>query len=188
MTKEAPPPDYSKYPADTPGEDGLAQISRLAEALGTAEFEVEQAQEKLKKAQDTMRDLAERQLPEAMEEVGVEEFTTTTGLKVKIKEALRASMGGNAEAKAKALTWLRDNGHEAIIKLGVVVPFGRGDEARGQAHALFSELKKQGHPAEFKQDVHAQTLGALVRELMEDGVDVPEDTLHVYRQRTAKVS
>lgn len=186
MTEEAIP-DYSDFVDGPDDTDKLGQLSSLAEQLNEADHTVEQAQEALKAAQAAQRDLSERQIPELMESVGMEEFSTTNGLKIKVKEAIRASAGRDGE-KVKTINWLIDNGHEAIIKLSVGVAFGRGEEQRNAAKELAEKLQGEGIPATMTQDVNAQTLSALVRELLQEGIEVPEDTLHVYRQRTAKIT
>ena len=43
-------------------------------------------------AREELRDIAERQVPELMDQIGIGEFKTTTGLKIKIDETIRASI------------------------------------------------------------------------------------------------
>lgn len=179
--------DYTGFEDDTPEGDGeLAQLSRLAEEQRLAEQEVEEAQRQLKVKQDRLNDIAERLIPELMEQVGLNKVTTRGGLEVLVQEAIRASMGKGAEKEA-ATDWLEQNGHEAIIKLQVVTQFGRGDEERERAHRAVALLREAGYAASFERQVHPQTLAALIRELLEQGADVPEDMFHVHRQRRAKV-
>ena len=62
---------------------------------------------------------------------------------------------------------------------------GKGEtEVAAQAMAALIEA---GLEPEAKYAVHPQTLGAWVREMLEEGEDIPIDILGVFRQRTAKV-
>lgn len=179
--------DYSGF--DTPTVDTsteLGRLSALAEEARQAEEAVEAAQRELKRLQGVHQGLVEQQIPEIMERVGMQKFTTMNGLNIDLKEIIRASLGSGPE-KDRNLDWLEANGHEAIVKMSVVVPFGRGDEERAQAKELADRLKKEGANASFERKVEPSTLGALIRELLEEGRPVPEESFHVFRQRVAKI-
>lgn len=180
--------DYSGF-GETPKSEGeLGQLSALAEQARQAEYAVEAAQRELKRLQGIHQGLVEQQIPALMEQVGMEKFSTSSGLNIEIKEAIRASLGSGSE-KDRNLDWLEAQGHEAIIKLAVAVPFGRGDGEREQAKALAALLRTDlGYPqAVFERKVEPSTLGALIRELLEEGRPVPEEQFHVFRQRVAKI-
>lgn len=179
--------DYSGYVDEEVSDGELGQLSNLAELARQAEYEVEEAQRTLKTKQDAHRDLVEHKIPELMDKVGMEKFSTKGGLNIAIKEAIRASMG-SGEEKERNIKWLEDNGHEAIVKMTVSTPFGRGIENREKAKALADELNNRGFEASFERKVEPSTLSSLVRELLEGGMPVPEESLHVHRQRTAKIT
>lgn len=85
-----------------------------------------------------------------------------------------------------ALRWLVDHGHGGIIKNNVTVALDRGADER--ADALVVELRAKGFEVEAKKDVHAQTLGALVRELMAEGKVVPTALFNLFDMKLAKLS
>lgn len=179
--------DYGDYVQKPTGEGELAQLSSLAEQLRMAEVVREEAQAALKKAQAVEADLAERQIPALMESIGMETFKTSGGLNVSVREVIRASLG-TGKAKEDATDWLEANGHGAIIKLGVEVPFGRAERDREAAKALVAELHGKGvTQAAFFRKVEPSTLAALVRELLGEGRPVPEDKFNIHRQRIAKL-
>lgn len=188
MTEQSEPVyDYTGF--DTPTVDTsteLGRLSALAEEARTAEEQVEEAQRELKRRQGVLQGLVEQQIPEIMERVGMQKFSTTNGLNIELKEIIRASLGSGPE-KERNLDWLESHGHEAIIKMAVTVPFGRGEEERAAAKALADRLKSESLPAAFERKVEPQTLGALVRELLEEGRPIPEESFHVFRQRVAKI-
>lgn len=179
--------DYTGF-EDAPQSDGdLAALSNLAEQQRHWQDEVERMQRDLKKAQDQLKDIAEHKLPELMDKVGMEKFSTRNGLNIVIKEAIRASMG-QGPVKERNLDWLEQNGHEVVIKMGVEVPFGKGDDEREAARALAADLRGRGLPATFARKVEPSTLSSLIRELLEEGRAVPEEQFGVFRQRTAKIT
>lgn len=179
--------DYSGFETDSiDTSSDLGMLSALAEEARQAEEKVAEVQRELKRLQGIHQGLVEQQIPEIMERVGMMKFTTSRGLNIDLKEIIRASLGSGAEKDAN-LDWLEREGHEAIIKLQVSVPFGRGDDEREKARALAAELQARGIDAAFDRKVEPQTLGALIRELLEDGRPVPEESFHVFRQRVAKI-
>lgn len=179
--------DYGGY-AETKTTDGeLGRLSEMAENARRLEHEVEEAQRVLKKLQDEHRVVVEQQIPELMDSIGMEKFSTKTGLNIAVREAIRASLGSGAE-KERNIAWLEQNGHEAIVKMSVIVPFGRGDAQRAEAKALADRLRAEALDASFERKVEPSTLSSLIRELLEDGQPVPEEAFHVHRQRTAKIS
>lgn len=179
--------DYSGFGEETKSEGELGQLSDLAEQARAAEYEVEEAQRALKALQDRHRNLVEQQIPELMDRIGMEKFSTTGGLNIAVRESIRASMGSGAE-KEQNFGWLERNGHEAIIKLAVTIPFGRGEEQRDTAKRLATTLKGQGFDADFDRKVEPSTLSSLMRELLEEGQPVPEESFHIHRQRVAKIT
>lgn len=160
----------------------LSQLSALAERQAAAQAKVADLEAQLNKAREELRDIAERQVPELMDRIGIDEFKTTTGLKIKIDETIRASI---PKAKAPlALAWLKNNGHGSLIKRVVSVTFGRGEEEK--ADELCRRLA-----GEFEVDdnasVHPSTLAAFVREKLRNGEEIPLDLFGVHRQRVAKI-
>ena len=173
--------DYSDY-KQTPTGD-LAAVSKLAEDLREAQTQVEILMEALEVAQKRVTDIAEHQLPELMDAVGLETISTQSGLVVQLKNTVRASIP--AARREEAMRWLEDTGHGAMIKREVSVAFGRDQES--QAKELVREL---GDEYDVKTDcrVESSTLRAWVAEQLESGHEVPQDLFGVFQQRQAKVS
>ncbi len=94
-------------------------------------------------------------------------------------------MGRSDEEKDQALNWLEANGHGALIKRTVEVPFGRGSDQK--AIELKDSLREQGMKAVFERKVESATLRAFVSEKLEGGEEIPLDLFKVVRDRRAKV-
>lgn len=174
--------DYLDYvkPESTGGE--LSQLSLLAEAQAAAAAKVADLEAQLESARAELRDYAEHKVPELMDQIGIGEFKTTSGLKIKIQETIRASI--TKAAAVRAFAWLRENGHAAMIKRTISVALGKGEEEKAaKLHALLD--------GEFELDdaeaVHPSTLSAFVREKLREGEEVPIDLFGVHRQRVSKL-
>ncbi len=173
---------YLDYVQPTASGGELSQLTQLAERQAAASALVLDLEAQLNKAREDLRDIAEREVPELMDQIGIDEFKTTSGLKIKIDETIRASI---PKAKAHlAFAWLNANGHGAMIKRVVSVAFGRGEDDK--ADDLRGRLMDD-FEVDDKSSVHPSTLAAFVREKLSEGEEVPLDLLGVHRQRVAKV-
>lgn len=157
----------------------MERLTELARLQVAAESDVAQAEEWLKMAKEALRVINENALPELMDQMGMETFTTKDGIKVDVKETIRASI---PKAKApEAMGWLRANGHNHMIKRQISV-IANSDK---QGEEIVQLVK--GYEFTDNATVHPMTLGAFVREQMEAGADLPLDLLGVFRQRVSKV-
>lgn len=162
----------------------LAKLSELARAQLRAEQVVQEAEDRLAEAKSQLAAIAEVQVPDIMESLGMREFRTNEGLTIQLKDIIRASIP--KERAPQACAWLVANGHEALIKRSISVAFGRGENER--AEQLAKELHDRGLEAEDRSTVNPSTLSAFVREKLEGGADLPMELLGVYRSRESKVA
>ena len=168
---------------ETTNTDGLVRLSKLAENLFDAETEVERIHNDLDTADNVRRQLAETEIPELMQDLGMEKFTTKSGLTISAKETIRANL---AKVRLQAgLAWLRENGHGGLIKTAVSVPFSKGGD--DDAQLLVDRLNGEGISASYESKVHAGTLSAAVKTMLEEGEEVPFDLFKVLIQRVAKI-
>jgi len=184
--KRAPVFDYSEF-EEVPGEGEFEKLNALVLQMREAEREVAQRTTELKFAQEKVRNLQEVLLPTFMDRLGLEEAVTSSGLKVKIKTSIHASLPvRERERYERGLEWLRQNGQEGIIKHQLEVPLGKGQN--DLARELIQQLRKEhGLAAHDEVWVEPPTLGKLVRERIEEGKAIPEDLFGVTRLRKAEV-
>jgi hypothetical protein len=173
---------YADY-VDKPTDDKFARLGQLANAQRAAEQLVEQCQKSLKRAQDALRTISESELPELMDELGLQDFSTTDGLTIEVRENIRA--GISKERGPAAYAWLRSNGHSRLIKHSVTVEFSKDEDDK--AKALVERLAKDELQAEDRQAVHPSTLQAFVKQKLQAGEDLPLELFGVHRQRVAKI-
>lgn len=177
--------EYEDYITPAPeAAVSLAELQKLAELQAEAEAKVKRIEAELSAAQKVLSDLAERQVPELMDSIGIEEFTTRTGLKISIKEVIRASIPKANEVRAFA--WLRANGSGALIKRNIVASFGMGEDDQAD-HLLDIMQEEHIEGVSDKQSVHPSTLSSFVTKRLEAGEELPIELFGVHRQRFAQV-
>ena len=177
--------DYSEFTdvKASEGSNALAVLSMLAQEQLDAEAVVARCQAELTKAQEKLKDVSERRLPEMMEEIGMADFRTITGLRVVLDQNIRASVPKNFREQAWA--WMRANGNAALIKRKVIVEFGKGEDDKAQK--LAEALIKDYDLVTDESGVHPSTLAAFVRDQLAKGKDVPLDVFGVFKQRVSKI-
>lgn len=178
-------PDYSEF-REGPGDNLLAQISETALQQKAAEAEVARLEDELKAANNKLRDIVERRMPELMDQAEMTMITTRDGIIVKIEERIRGSIPKNREGEA--FKWLEDHEHDGLIKRQFTIEFGKDEEA--WARKFEADLRKRKKPVNVKRkdSVHPSTLASFITERLQAGDDVPLETFGVFRQRSSKIS
>jgi hypothetical protein len=166
-----------------PAAIGLGKISILAEEYTDLDDRIKDVEAHLKILKEQARDIAEKQLPDAMAEVGMAKFTLTDGSEVTVKPYYSAKISD--EKREECFTWLHDHGHEALIKDEVVLTFNRGEHEK--AEEFKAQLEEQGLEYSGKMGVHPQTLTAFVKEQVESGAEFPLELFNVYIGQIAKI-
>ncbi len=175
--------EASDLRAALPSDDKLSSINALVLRAEELDAQLRELEEKRKQLDDEHRRLVERDIPDAMREVGLSLVRLTDGSEVSLKDDVYASI---PEAKLKyALRWLRQGGFGDLIKNEVRVLFGSGEDVEAQQVADF--LLTSGRDFARKETVHPQTLRAFAREQLARGVILPEEGFAVHTVTQAKV-
>lgn len=165
-----------------PTDDQLKEITALAQRQVAAERSVTSSQGSLDEAKRNLRRINENLLPDAMAEIGMNEFKLTNGTEIAIKEAIRASI---SEAnRLPAHQWLNENGHGAIIRRSITITFSPGEESLHDAVTEF--LDEKDIEFDGRNAINHNTLTAWVRNQLREGNKVPDEIAH-YEQRISKV-
>ena len=184
------PYDYGSdaIPDDAAVARAFADLDRMTLAAERLTEQRKRAEDQLQKCKQAEEQLLNKDIPELLAKMRLDECTTASGIQVKVKREIKASLPGHdrVEARMGALRWLVDQGHGGVIKNQVSVALDRGEDNR--ADELVVDLRAKGFDVEAKKDVHASTLGALVRELVADGKIVPRDLFNLFDMRLAKLS
>tara|TARA_R110000751_G_scaffold40177_3_gene95347 strand:- start:4138 stop:4722 length:585 start_codon:yes stop_codon:yes gene_type:complete len=150
-------------------QQGLTSIAALARTIRDEEEYIESLEENLKTAKKKLIKLTDEEMPAMLAEIGIASFALDDGSTVEVKQTYGASI--LVEKRPEAYDWLRDHGHDDIIKNTVACQFGRGEDDQAGAFAAFAH--QQGFVPEQKTAVHPQTLRAFVKERCEAGEDFP---------------
>lgn len=185
----SPDPRQIDFTADAPGalasasSDLLKRITNLAESRASTVSLIETLEERLKAAKERLRHVEEVELVEALDLAGMEEFKTKDGVKIGVKRIVAGSIP--SKTADEAFKWLRENGHGGLIKREVSVSFGKGEDQT--ADETLELLRRYRLEPKDKTTVHAQTLGAWAREMIDEGETIPLDILGIYVGRRATV-
>jgi hypothetical protein len=156
---------------NAPTPEALSRIAALAELQIQYEAELTRLNSEVEDTTKKLRQVQELDLPETMRECGVSEFKLTSGRKISVKKVYRGSI--SEERSNECFGWLKDNGHDDIIKNEVKMAFGRGDEEK--AAFVVNKLIELGYTPAQKKSVHPQTLFAFIKEQIESGADFPQE-------------
>lgn len=173
----------------TTTDDQLGRVAELAQLQMEREDAVAELEEQLKQAKARLAEVQDHSLPDLMEELGLTNFKTKNGLKIEVKESIKASAGkSDPERFWNVCNWLREHGHGNIIKREISLAFGAGEEDRANEFVdLISPVASTlGKDVQDDANIHAATLSKFVGEQLEAGVDIPE-YFNVFRQRVAKI-
>ena len=147
----------------------LGTIAEVAKEIRDKELRILSLEVQLKDHKKELNKLTDEDLPQMLTEIGLSSFTLEDGSAVTIKQTYGASI--RVDDRLKAHDWLRENGHDDIIKNSVYCSFGRGEDDQASAFQAFAT--KEGFPVEQKTEIHSQTLRAWVKERVENGEEFP---------------
>ena len=184
--KNALPYDYSGLEDDqAPNEvDVLGRISRLADEMHDTDKKIAEAELTVKKLKETHRQIAEEQLPELFEQVGMKELKTLKGLPLKLKSKVFTNISKGR--KPTAIAWLDANGQGGMVKRCVIIDFDKTQETK--VAALLRLIGKGWPNHRTELDVHASTVKAFVKRQLEDGKKIPLDIFGVHCVDVVEIS
>ncbi len=123
-------------------------------------------------------------IPTMMQEMNISTLKLSDGTSVEVKPVYGASIP--ADKKEDAYNWLRENGLGDLIKNEVTVAFGRSEDNKAQQYAVLAQ--GQGFEPVQKLKVEPMTLKALVRERIENGLDMPSDLFNLFTSNRTKIT
>ena len=176
--------DIEKMSSIDIDKDNIKSISDKCNQLNELQQQLKEKEESLSILKHKIRDLEERIIPEMMQEAGVSKIKLEDGTEVEVKPFYAAKI---PESRIEeAFNWLRDKGHEDLIKNTVTTSFSRGQD--NQVAELISVCEKFNFNYNKKQKVEPMTLKAFVREQVETGKQLPFDLFGVYIANKTKIT
>jgi hypothetical protein len=187
-----------------PRDEQLRQLSAKVESMQHKAQRIADLEAQLEDAKKEHLELERKVIPEMLAQLGLAELRLknpdgTPGKKLTVKTEYYASISTrDLQKKILALKWLRDHGHDGIIKHAIACNFGKGEDLRAQK--LMVLLRENGYTFEDSETVHPQTLKAFVREQIEkelgavdpakldpNSVSIPFETFNIQVVSVAKL-
>jgi len=168
---------------DTLDTGKLDGVSRLAADAANLEKEISSAEQLLKDKKQALHKITDEQLPEALEEMGLQKFTLTDGAEISVKPIYAASIP--KDRKEEAFQWLRDHEFGDLVKNNVTVTFGRGEDET--AKEFVGLCGSQGFVPSQLEKVEPMTLKAWLRERVEAGDPIPLDLFGAFISQRATI-
>ena len=161
----------------------LGLLSNISRRMSLAVTEIENLERLLKDKKKDFDHVQYVELPEAMQDLGMDKIVLSDGSSISISTEYYANI---SKAKAnEAYSWLKENGFGDLIKNEINMKFARGEE--NTASHMRHVLEAYDVPYSEKESVHWQTLRAFVKEQIEAGAPIPMDTFSVHISNKATV-
>jgi hypothetical protein len=142
--------------------------------------ELEILNDKVKEVTAQLRNVSEKRIPDMAETLQLKKFESPDGLKVLIKEDVKASISNNPEAKAAAIEYLRKTGNQALVKQDFVIHVDDYEKTNEYRDLLLNT----GFQFDEKLNVNTSSLKAFVRRELEAGnKDFDPKTFGVFQFR-----
>ena len=165
-------------------DDGqLDGVARLANEVAELEHTLAEQEQAIKETKAALHKITDEQLPEALEEMGIQKFTLTDGSEISVKPIYSASIP--KDRREEAFQWLRDHEFGDLVKNNVTVTFGRGEDA--DAKEFMNLCGSQGYAPDQLEKVEPMTLKAWLRERVEAGDAVPLDLFGAFISQRATI-
>ena len=172
---------FSKHTLDN---EDLSTLTGFAEAIIKQDAFVKELEEKLKEEKKKLLKMTDEDLPALMTEANSMEFTLLDGSKVTIKPQYGASI--KVDNRPAAYEWLREHGHDDIIKNTISCQFGRGEDDLASSFKAFAE--KEGYVPNQTEKIEPMSLRAFVKERVENGDEFPMELFGAYVGQRAVIT
>jgi hypothetical protein len=162
---------------------GLTSVAAISRQILATETTIAALEQHVKEEKKSLLKLTDEELPAMLNEMGISKFSLDDGSEVVVKQTYGGSI--TQANKEEAHGWLRQYGHDDIIKNTVTCQFGRGEDDQAAAFSTMAEEK--GFAPEQKTAVHPQTLRAWVKEQTENGNEFPMDLFGAFIGQRATI-
>lgn len=155
-----------------PSDDELRLVSKLCALRVSLQKHLDTYKGEVKRLQDEINRLDRGDIPDAMRQAGLQEFTLSSGEQVKIKDDVAVSVAEKNKPLAHA--WIRNHGGAPIIKSKYEFVFGKDENDK--AELLEKSIPPNLAPYTKKTEaIHAQTLKRFVKDILERDGDIDEE-------------
>ena len=165
-----------------PPKEKLSQLSVMAQKQLDLEQTIAAKEEEIKELNAQLVKVSEDAIPQLMGALGIRQVKLTNGLILSVSKFYSAKITDDA-----AYVWLENNNYGDIIKGQVSVKYPK-ETNKELIEKICTFIEKEGFIAENKIEVHHSTLRAWVKEVIEEGVQIPRELFNVYVGERSKLS
>jgi len=164
--------------------ENIKSLADQVKKLRDLEDQVKAEEQALKDKEKEIERISGEVIPTLLSEMGLSSLKLADGSAVDVKPYYAANI--SLKNRESAYSWLRQNGLGDIIKNEISVSFGRGEDNKAAEYANLA--KGQGFQPTQKLKVEPMTLKALVRERIENGLEMPMDIFNVFVGNRTKLT
>ena len=164
--------------------ENIKSLADQVKSLKELEDELKADEESLKNKKKEIERISGEVIPTMLSEMGLSSLKLADGSAVDVKPYYAANI--SALNRDAAYGWLRSNGLGDIIKNDITVSFGRNEDNKAAEYANLA--RGQGFEPTQKLKVEPMTLKALVRERVENGLEMPVDIFNVFVGNRTKLT
>ena len=176
------------------GEDDLKTLTELIDNMLKNEKAIEDLVSALDTLKQQQRQLSEVDIPTKMKDIGMKEFVTDKGDKVKIKSfytgyiaTVKACLKSEelAERRQKCLDYLSKDANSALVKNELSISFSKTQD--NEAKDLQADLEKKGYAPTLNESVNANSLKSHINAVKEKGLEFDDDLFKVFMKTETKI-
>ncbi len=175
--------DYEDDVVKDASVEQLGQLGALVTEVGVKEAAIAEAAQRLKDLEREWRVLVEQDIPSIMDEIGMAKITMADGSNVAVDDFLYASIP--KKNKRAVADWLAANNLESLVSRDVVTHFERGEEELIQQ--TVDLIREHGFACTTTESMNTGSVKSAIRELLDNGVDVPMKLFGAYMLRKAVI-
>ena len=164
--------------------ENIKSLADQVKKLRDLEDQVKAEEQALKDKEKEIERISGEVIPTLLSEMGLSSLKLADGSAVDVKPYYSANI--SIKNRESAYNWLRQNGLGDIIKIEISVSFGRGEDNKAAEYANLA--KGQGFQPTQKLKVEPMTLKALVRERIENNLEMPMDIFNVFVGNRTKLT
>ncbi len=176
--KNALNPEHYTLETEAIPEASMDVMYKLLNEQVQLQNDLETLNDQVKEVQTKLRQVSEKQIPDMAEALKLKKFESPDGLKVTIKEDVKASI--SAPQKQAAIEYLRKTGNQALVKQDFVIHVDDYEYTEQYRNTLMDN----GFNFDEKLNVNTASLKAFVRRELEAGnKDFDPKTFGVFQFR-----
>jgi len=166
---------------------GLSLVSELSQKLSSLANLIALKEAEVKALKQQYEEIECGRLPDVMLDVGMIEITLTDGSK--LIRTVEYHPAIKVENRPVAFAYLREHELGDVIKTEIKITFGKGEEklAKRQLAYLMRTKANAERKIVFEENIHPQTLKALVKERVNADEPLPADIFGIHEITRAVV-